>query len=315
MHDRYAVSHDFLSPETGDEVLTISRLVNAFFRWEFNSCESLVRDGEAHPIDYANASPDVAVTSLHYYFPWAMTALLRWSAFCAVTGRELARVDVDRASWFAIGDRRTSPTPRSWPSTGGWPTTTSRSRLPGVLRHLAGARRRAGARLGRLGRLRPAAGGDRRRPTRRTSTSASSLTSAAWSGCGCASADGRRRARRFTPGSGAFEAHVWQLERDDEATRCTTTDDERAGTGRVRRRGLRRWWWWSGRRRTRRRPPRLLTKAITATHRPDVRRVPLTASVSGASDDPQLNPSSTSRSSRSRQGRLRRPSTSLARPT
>ena len=49
MHDRYAVSHDFLSPEVGEEVLTISRLINAFFRWEFNSCETLVRGTEAHP--------------------------------------------------------------------------------------------------------------------------------------------------------------------------------------------------------------------------------------------------------------------------
>ena len=57
MHNRYAVSHDFLTPETGDEILTISRLINAFFRWEFNSCETLVRGTEAHPIDYANASP------------------------------------------------------------------------------------------------------------------------------------------------------------------------------------------------------------------------------------------------------------------
>src|SRR4051812_29065984 len=59
MHDRYEVAHDFLSAETGAEVLTISRLVNAFFRWEFNSCECLVRGGDVHPIDYANASPDV----------------------------------------------------------------------------------------------------------------------------------------------------------------------------------------------------------------------------------------------------------------
>src|SRR3954471_11733460 len=36
MHERYAVSHDFLSEEAGGEVLTISRLINAFFRWEFN---------------------------------------------------------------------------------------------------------------------------------------------------------------------------------------------------------------------------------------------------------------------------------------
>src|SRR5436190_1533570 len=42
MHERYAISHDFLSSDEGFEVLTISRLINAFFRWEFNSCECLV---------------------------------------------------------------------------------------------------------------------------------------------------------------------------------------------------------------------------------------------------------------------------------
>jgi hypothetical protein len=104
MHDRYAVEHGFLEPAVGDEVLTISRLINAFFRWEFNSCETLVRGTEAHPIDYANASPDVAVTSLHYYFPWAMTALLRWCVFCVVTGRQ-PRLDLDTRHYFEIGDR------------------------------------------------------------------------------------------------------------------------------------------------------------------------------------------------------------------
>jgi hypothetical protein len=104
MHDRYAVSHDFLTPEVGDEVLTISRLINAFFRWEFNSCETLIRGSEAYPIDYANASPDVALTSLHYYFPWAMSALLRWCVFCVVTGRR-AKMDLDTRRYFEIGDR------------------------------------------------------------------------------------------------------------------------------------------------------------------------------------------------------------------
>jgi hypothetical protein len=104
MHDRYAVEHDFLTPEVGDEVLTISRLINAFFRWEFNSCETLVRGTEAHPIDYANASPDVAITSLHYYFPWAMKALLRWCVFCVVTARQ-PRLDLDTRRYFEIGDR------------------------------------------------------------------------------------------------------------------------------------------------------------------------------------------------------------------
>src|SRR5690349_9322311 len=103
MHARYEVDHNFLSDTAGDEVVTISRLVNAFFRWEFNSCESLVRDGVVYPIDYANACPDVALTSLHYYFPWAMTALLRWTAFCVITGRR-ARLDMDTAGYFAAAD-------------------------------------------------------------------------------------------------------------------------------------------------------------------------------------------------------------------
>jgi hypothetical protein len=104
MHDRYAVEHEFLSPEMGDEVVTISRLINAFFRWEFNSCETLVRGTEAHPIDYANASPDVSITSLHHYFPWAMKALLRWCVFCVVTGRR-PQLDLDTRRYFEIGDR------------------------------------------------------------------------------------------------------------------------------------------------------------------------------------------------------------------
>jgi hypothetical protein len=104
MHDRYAVDHGFLTPEVGEEVITISRLINAFFRWEFNSCETLVRGGEAYPIDYANASPDVALTSLHYYFPWAMSALLKWCVFCVVTGRR-PRLDLDTRRYFEIGDR------------------------------------------------------------------------------------------------------------------------------------------------------------------------------------------------------------------
>jgi hypothetical protein len=104
MHERYRVQHDFLSPPVGHEVVTISRLINAFFRWEFNSCEVLVKDDVVYPIDYANACPDVAVTSLHYYFPWAIKALVRWSVFCCVTGRR-PRIDLDTRSYFDIGDR------------------------------------------------------------------------------------------------------------------------------------------------------------------------------------------------------------------
>jgi hypothetical protein len=104
MHARYSISHDFLDAATGDETVTIGRLVNAFFRWEFNSCETLIRDGRVYPIDYANACPDVAITSLHYYFPWAMKALVKWSVFCTATGRR-PRYDLDTRRYFDIGDR------------------------------------------------------------------------------------------------------------------------------------------------------------------------------------------------------------------
>ena len=103
MHDRYAVDHDFLSAEVGQEAITITQTVNAFFRWEFNSCEMLVQGDTVLPIDYANACPDVAVTSLHYYFPWAMKSLIKWTAFCAATGRR-AKLHVDTEPWFAVAD-------------------------------------------------------------------------------------------------------------------------------------------------------------------------------------------------------------------
>jgi hypothetical protein len=103
MHDRYAVAHDFLPQSAGLEVLAISKLINAFFRWEFNSCESLVVGDQVHPIDYANACPDIAITSLHYYFPWAIGALLKWSAFCTVTGRR-PRLDTNTRDYFDVAD-------------------------------------------------------------------------------------------------------------------------------------------------------------------------------------------------------------------
>jgi hypothetical protein len=103
MHLRYAVDHNFLTPDAGSEVVTIGRLVNAFFRWEFNSCETLVKDGVIYPIDYANACPDVALTSLHYYFPWAMKALVKWTVFTMVTGRK-ATLDLDTDRYFEIAD-------------------------------------------------------------------------------------------------------------------------------------------------------------------------------------------------------------------
>jgi hypothetical protein len=103
LHDRYQIDHGFLSAETGHEVVTIGRTVNAFFAWEFNSCETLIRGDEVCPIDYANACPDVSLISLHYYFPWAIKALLRWCVYVCATGRPM-RVALDLGPWWEVAD-------------------------------------------------------------------------------------------------------------------------------------------------------------------------------------------------------------------
>ena len=104
LHDRYQVQHGFLEPELGAEVVRIGRLINAYFLWEFNSCETLIKDGVVYPIDYANACPDVSIISLHYYFPWAIKALIRWSIFCTVTRRPMKK-DIVTQPYIEIGDR------------------------------------------------------------------------------------------------------------------------------------------------------------------------------------------------------------------
>ena len=96
--------------QAGEECVTINRTVNAFFRLGVQllrdarrpSAPTARRD-EVYPIDYANACPDVAVTSLHYYFPWAMKALVQVDAYCLVTGRR-HRIDLDTSR--VLRDRR-----------------------------------------------------------------------------------------------------------------------------------------------------------------------------------------------------------------
>lgn len=88
LHARYVVDFNFLS---GEEWLTLTRyarVINAFFNWDYNSCESLRKGGVFHPIDFANACPDSQVTSLHFHFPWMVKSLIRWTLFCAYARRK-----------------------------------------------------------------------------------------------------------------------------------------------------------------------------------------------------------------------------------
>lgn len=103
-HDRYTMDAGFLDAEEqqllGDYTLTI----NAFFGWDFNSCEALRgEDGVWRPIDFANPCPDSQVSSLHYHFPWIIKANLRWSIFNAAVRRPF-RHDLGWNRYFEIAD-------------------------------------------------------------------------------------------------------------------------------------------------------------------------------------------------------------------
>ncbi|MFT4622192.1 MAG: hypothetical protein ACI8PZ_000848 [Myxococcota bacterium] len=90
LHDRYRVDFNFVDGAEWKRAAQTCRTINAFFNWDFNSCE-LLRQAETrvfHPIDFANACPDSQVTSLHFHFPWLVKALVRWSLFNAATARK-----------------------------------------------------------------------------------------------------------------------------------------------------------------------------------------------------------------------------------
>jgi hypothetical protein len=101
LHDRYSQEQDFVSADDAQLLQDTTLTINAFFGWDFNSCESLRKDGVWHPIDFANPCPDSQVTSLHRHFPWLVKANIRWSVFCAVTKKPM-RKTLDWEPFFAI---------------------------------------------------------------------------------------------------------------------------------------------------------------------------------------------------------------------
>ena len=104
LHDRYRMDYNFLPADQAQRLADTTLVINAFFGWNFNSCEGLRQEGNWHLIDFANACPDSQVTSLHYHFPWLIKANLRWSIFCAATDRAM-KTDLDWHEYFAIADQ------------------------------------------------------------------------------------------------------------------------------------------------------------------------------------------------------------------
>ena len=103
LHERYTTEFNHLSPADMTRLKQITLTINAFFGWDFNSCECLHQDGVWHPIDFANPCPDSQVTSLHRHFPWLVLANLRWALFNAATGRKKPR-NLDWDSYIEIAD-------------------------------------------------------------------------------------------------------------------------------------------------------------------------------------------------------------------
>ena len=103
LHDRYRMDADFLQADEERHLIKMTTIINAFFGWDFNSCEALRSNGVWCPIDFANACPDSQVTSLHYHFPWLIKANLRWSIYCAVTDRRI-NTDLNWRAYFDIAD-------------------------------------------------------------------------------------------------------------------------------------------------------------------------------------------------------------------
>lgn len=107
LHDRYRMDTDFITPRQKEELQAITLTINAFFGWDFNSCESLLKGDQWHPIDFANACPDSQVQSLHYHFPWLVISNLKWSLYCAATRRKV-RHTLDWRPWFEVAERESS---------------------------------------------------------------------------------------------------------------------------------------------------------------------------------------------------------------
>ena len=130
MHNRYAVSHGFLGESAGNQAVAISRIVNAFFGWEFNSCEMLVKGDDGLPDRLRQRLPrrrrHVAALLLPVgdHGAGELVGLLRWRPAAADASTCTPR------RYFEIADDESlSTTTRRSPPTWPWPTSTSTPRV------------------------------------------------------------------------------------------------------------------------------------------------------------------------------------------
>jgi hypothetical protein len=101
LHSRYGTEKPVMDKEVYRRLQSYVMFINSYHRWTYNSFECLMRGGQLHPIDFANACPDSHFTSLHVHFPLTVVSLLKWLAFCAVTEKDL-RIDMEMTHYLKV---------------------------------------------------------------------------------------------------------------------------------------------------------------------------------------------------------------------
>ena len=104
LHERYTIERDFCSKRDEQVLIDTCLTINTFFGWDFNSCETLRRDGVFYPIDFANPCPDSQINSIHYHWPWYLTSNLKWAVFAAATRRSMP-MNLDFKPFYKIAQR------------------------------------------------------------------------------------------------------------------------------------------------------------------------------------------------------------------
>ena len=73
---RYHVTHDHLTPELGEKVVTYAKQINAVMGYDMNSIEFTIKDGVPYAIDFMNPAPDMDINSITpHYFAWAVKTM------------------------------------------------------------------------------------------------------------------------------------------------------------------------------------------------------------------------------------------------